>query len=308
MAKSDWRRDAIYIGVSVALWIALALLLRAYPQFEPAEAIAAFIVLGVVFPALALVTTRGVAPLSNIVRRPRTETTFLLAYLAVIAAVLVWGFAYAARIAAEPLHSAVLLAIKLSMIVCVPAAVLRWLGAYSIRELFPFSLRWADLRPALWMSLAALAMQGFLGRGLATMREAQLPVWVIAVAAPFAFIWLIVDVGVVEEFFFRTLLQERLSTVLNSTWGGLLIAAILFGLVHAPGLYLRTAATQEPVGAHPALLFAMGYSILLPSLGGLFLGVLWMRTKNLAVVAIAHASGDLLPNLVVWAKAFFHNT
>jgi len=39
------------------------------------------------------------------------------------------------------------------------------------------------------------------------------------------------------------------------------------------------------------------------SLAGLFLGVLWMRTK-IAVLVIVHAAGDLLPNMVPWVKAF----
>jgi membrane protease YdiL (CAAX protease family) len=168
----------------------------------------------------------------------------------------------------------------------------------------PISLRWRELRPALWMSLAALLMQSFLGRGLHDIREAHLPLWVLAVATPLSFIWLMIEVGVVEEFFFRVLLQERLAAVLRSPWGGLVVAAVLFGLVHAPGLYLRPAATQEALGSHPSLFMAVGYSIVLPSLAGLFLGVLWMRTKNFAVLVIVHAAGDLLPNLVPWVKAF----
>ena len=46
----------------------------------------------------------------------------------------------------------------------------------------------------------------------------------------------------------RVLLQERLAAVLRSPWGGLVVAAVLFGLVHAPGFYLRPAATQEALG------------------------------------------------------------
>jgi len=49
---------------------------------------------------------------------------------------------------------------------------------------------------------------------------------------------------------------------------------------------------------------AVGYSIVVTSLAGLFLGVLWMRTKNFAVPVIVHAAGDLLPNMVPWVKAF----
>ncbi|HYA64529.1 MAG TPA: CPBP family intramembrane glutamic endopeptidase, partial [Candidatus Sulfotelmatobacter sp.] len=135
-------------------------------------------------------------------------------------------------------------------------------------------------------------------------RSAHFPVWVIALAAPLSFAWLLIEVGVVEEFFFRVLLQERLAAVLRSPWGGLVLAALLFGLVHAPGLYLRTSATQESLGSHPSLLMAVGYSIVMTSLAGLFVGVLWMRTRNFAVVVIVHAAGDFLPNLVPWVKAF----
>ena len=217
---------------------------------------------------------------------------------------LVSGFGYVARIRTEPLHSAVLLAVKLVTVVGTPAAIMLALGHYRMAELMPISLRWRDLRPALGMSLAALLMQSFLGRGLHDIREAHLPVSVLAVATPISFAWLVIEVGVVEEFFFRVLLQERLAVVLRSPWGGLVVAALLFGLVHAPGFYLRSAATQEALGSHPPLFLAVGYSIVLTSLAGLFLGVLWMRTKNFAVLIIVHAAGDLLPNLVPWVKAF----
>jgi membrane protease YdiL (CAAX protease family) len=225
-------------------------------------------------------------------------------YLVVIAWVLVSGFGRVARIRTEPLHSVVLLGVKLVTVIGFPAAIMLAFGHYRIAELMPISLRWRELRPALWMSLAALLMQSFLGRGLHDIREAHLPLWVLAVATPLSFIWLMIEVGVVEEFFFRVLLQERLAAVLRSPWGGLVVAAVLFGLVHAPGLYLRPAATQEALGSHPSLFMAVGYSIVLPSLAGLFLGVLWMRTKNFAVLVIVHAAGDLLPNLVPWVKAF----
>jgi len=168
----------------------------------------------------------------------------------------------------------------------------------------PVSLQWPAIKPALWMALAALVMQSILGRGLRDIRDAHLPAAILAVATPLCFVWLVVEVGVVEEFFFRVLLQERLAERLRSSWGGIVVAALLFGLVHAPGLYFRPSATQEAIGSHPSLLLAIGYSIVLTSLAGIFLGVLWSRTKNLAVVVIAHAATDLLPNLVPWIKAF----
>jgi membrane protease YdiL (CAAX protease family) len=198
----------------------------------------------------------------------------------------------------------VLLSVKVLTFVVLPAAIISALGRYQIAELIPASLGWRRLRLALWMSLATVLMQSLLGRGLRDIRGAHLPLWVLVVAAPLSFVWLAVEVGIVEEFFFRVLLQERLAVALRSPWGGLVVATVLFGLVHAPGFFLRPSATQEGLGSHPSLLMAVGYSIVLTSLGGLFLGVLWMRTKNFAVLVIVHAAGDLLPNLVPWVKAF----
>ena len=295
---------AIYVGAYFALWAAVLMLLRTLERFDASEALVALLILGVIFPALAMLATRRVSPLPYVVRRPGIETAVLVMYLAVIAGVLVAGFGRVAHIGAEPVHSVVLLGVKLVTFVGVPAAILMALGSYRIAELMPVSLTWRALRPALWMSLAALLMQSFLGRGLHDILEAHLPVWAVAVGTPLSLAWLILEVGVVEEFFFRVLLQERLAVVLRSPWGGLVVAALLFGLVHAPGFYLRPAATQEALGSHPSLLMAVGYSILLTSLAGLSLGVLWMRTKNFAVLVIVHAAGDLLPNLVPWVKAF----
>ena len=297
-------RARAYLGAYFALWTAMLVLLRTFEGFEIGEALAALVILGVIFPALALLTTRRVTALPYVVHRPRIEAAFLLAYLAVVAWLLVLGFSRIAHISTEPWRSVAVLGVKLMVFVVVPAAILMAVGNYKIAELIPISLDWRALRPALWMSAAVLLMQSFLGRGLHDIREAQLPVWILAVAAPLSFAWLIVEVGVVEEFFFRVLLQERLAAMLRSPWGGLVVAALLFGLVHAPGFYLRTAATQEALGAHPSLLMAVGYSIVLTSLSGLFLGILWMRTKNFAVLVIVHAAGDLLPNLVPWIKAF----
>jgi uncharacterized protein len=213
------------------------------------------VILGVILPALALVTTRRVAALPYTVHQLRIEAVALMMYLVFTAWMLVSGFSRLARVTAEPMHSFIVLSVKLLAFVAIPAAIMRALGHYSIAELVPISLRWRDLRPALWMSLAVLLMQSILGRGLHDIREAHLPVWVLAVAASLSFTWLMIEVGVVEEFFFRVLLQERLAAVLRSTWGGLVLAAVLFGLVHAPGFYLRTAATQEALGSHPFAIY-----------------------------------------------------
>ncbi len=304
METSDLTRSWAYVAAYFGLWVAVLLLLKGFYGFAVGEAIAALIILGLALPALSLFATRSVRALPYVVVRPFSESAFLLSYLAVIAVILVWGFGGLSHITSEPAHTIVVLALKVAMFVVIPAVALLVFGGYKLRELAPVSLTWSALKPALWMSFAVLLMQMVLGRGLQDIHRAHLPAWVIVAAAPLAFVWLVIEVGVVEEFFFRTLLQERLAAVLHSPAAGLLLAALLFGLVHAPGLYLRPAATQEAIGLHPRLMLAVGYSIVLTSLAGLFIGVLWMRTKNFAVVVLVHAAGDLLPYLVPWVKAF----
>ena len=41
---------------------------------------------------------------------------------------------------------------------------------------------------------------------------------------------------------------------------------------------------------------AIGYSIVITSVAGFFLGVLWARTRNFLVLVLVHAAADLLPN------------
>ena len=43
---------------------------------------------------------------------------------------------------------------------------------------------------------------------------------------------------------------------------------------------------------------AIGYSIVVTSVAGFMFGVLWARTRNFAVVVVAHGIADLLPNIL----------
>jgi membrane protease YdiL (CAAX protease family) len=297
-------RNWPYIAGYLLVWAGLFAVLIRSNRFAPEEAVAGFLILGLAFPGLALILTRRAAPIDHHIRNAERECILLFGYLFFIAFVLVNGFGPASRIATEPQHTLAIFATKLLVFVFLPAVLLTLLQRYSWNELFTFSFRWRAMVPAIWMSLAGLAMQSFLGRGLRDIQGSGLPARALLLATPLSLLFLLFEVGLVEEFFFRTLLQERLAALLRSPWGGLICAALLFGLVHAPGFYLRPAATQEALGPHPSLFFAISYSVVITSLSGLFLGILWMRTKNLAVVAIVHAASDFLPNLVPFCKSF----
>jgi len=300
-------RAAAPVAAYLGLWVGLLFLLITFCGFQAGEAVAGLLIFGVAFSVLAWWATRRIRPLDDTVRAPLKESVFLIAYVAFAAIVVAYGFGIIGRIASEPAHRLVLVAVKLALFVAFPAVILGRMGGYSLSELAPASLRGKSLRPALWVGLAALALQAFLGRGLHDVINAHIAPAVLAIAVPLCFVFVAVEAGVVEEFFFRALLQERLTAWLRSPWGGLVLSAVLFGLMHAPGLYLRPGATMENVGAHPSALLAVGYSIVITSVAGLCLGVLWMRTRNFIVVVLAHAAVDLLPGIVPFVREFHLN-
>jgi len=120
----------------------------------------------------------------------------------------------------------------------------------------------------------------------------------IGIGVPLTLAWVTLEAGVVEEFFFRVLLQTRISAAIRSELGAIVLTSLAFGLIHAPGLYLRTSLMQEGLPPHPSLLMAIGYSIVITSSAGFLFGVLWARTRNFAVIVVAHGIADLLPNIL----------
>jgi membrane protease YdiL (CAAX protease family) len=198
--------------------------------------------------------------------------------------------------------------LKLLVIVVAPFALWRAAWRYHVRD-------FVDLRAAIsgqWrtlivLSLALLALQALIGRAgtdLATLHPSASE---LLIAIGLTSVWLFIEVGVVEEFFFRGLVQARASALLGSEMTGLVIMALVFGLAHAPGLYLRPAMTGEALGAHPNILMAVGYSIVITSVTGFFLGIIWIRTRNLLLLALIHTAGDLLPNLAETIRLLRHS-
>lgn len=303
-------RNRYLVGYLLVYGFFLVLLSQreGFPLAEPA---ALMLLVGVGFSALEWRITRGLAPLRFDVRQPAGEAGLLLGYLLAIVAFLTWGMQAIRRaVITPPWDSLALVAAKLIVFVLLPAALLVAIGRYRIADIFTISASAPHLRAAFWMALAMIIFQAVLGRGISDLYRSGLSTaWVVA-GASLLFLWLVVEVGLVEEFFFRTLLQSRLAALLRSEVAAVVLMSILFGLAHAPGFYLRTASTMEALGPHPSLLMAIGYSIVVTSVTGFFLGILWARTRNLAVVVLVHAAADLLPGLApaltMWRNFFPH--
>ncbi len=295
----------VLLAAYVVLYAATLFAMVRFGGFDPGDALGVFGVLGVGFSLIAWLFTFGVKPLPYQVHKPGRELQAILLYMIPLAIFLVYGFDAIHRwVPREPADSLVMLVVKLAVFVAIPAWIMFSRFGYRWRELTPLALPTSHILAFIGMAGLLLAFQAVAGRGAKDIAAAHVPGNTLLFATPLVFLWLVLEVGVVEEFFFRVLLQSRLSAAMRSELGGIVVMALLFGLIHAPGLYLRTSVTQEGLSGHPSLWMAVGYSVVITSVAGFFLGVLWARTLNFLVLVMVHAAADLLPNTLPTLQAF----
>lgn len=286
--------------------LSLAILWR-HPNFGREDAIGGLLIFGIIFPLLAWVTTLRARPLALPKRRSPGEMGLLFACLAVVTLYLIWGAALsealvpASWLASPRAKSFVALARKLIVFVAIPFLLYRIIFGYRWRD---FGVQVAGLKAlagnhllvVLVLSAVILLFQYFAGTGAAPIRRGEFNVTQLAIGLPLCFAWLFLEVGLVEEFFFRAVVQERLAVWFRSEVSGVALMALLFGLAHAPGFILRGAGLHEAIGTAPSPLDSIAYAIVILSLSGIFFGIVWARTKNLFAVMFIHAATDLLPN------------
>jgi membrane protease YdiL (CAAX protease family) len=303
--RSGARTGVALLGVYVALYAVTLWSMVSLGGFDAGDAFGVFAVLGVGFSFIACLVTLGIEPLPYRVSEPVAETFTLLLYLAPLAVFIAYGFDAIHRwVPGEPADSFAILIAKLAAFVVIPGWLIMSRYGYKLREMAPMSAKASHMIAFLGMAAVLIAFQTVAGRGWRDITAAHVPGDTLLFGMPLVFVWLVIEVGVVEEFFFRVLLQSRLSAAMKSELGSIVVASLLFGLVHAPGLYLRTGTTQEGLAAHPSLWMAIGYSIVITSVAGFVFGVLWSRTRNFLVLILVHAAADLLPNTLPTLRAF----
>lgn len=276
--------------------------------FPLEEAIGILVVMGFGFSLLAHFTSRRALPLGEAKPLQPREPLILAGLVVYIALIIIPGnksiawLLPASLLESETAVEVITLVRKMITLVIVPFLAYRILYKFSPRD---FGLS-PDLRKALTgkhltiflvMALALAVFNYFAGRGASPLREGLASSTQLLIGIPLLFLWDYLEVGLGEEFFFRGLLQNRLSVLLRSPWGAVFVTALLFGLVHAPGMYLRGAGVIEGIGGDPSLLTCIGYCIAVQSIPGIFFGILWMRTRNLWILMGIHAITDLVPHL-----------
>lgn len=286
--------DPFVLAYAVIYLLALLLAYRDRKRFPLGDSVMVILVVGFGFTALV----HWVLP------PPETEPAlppastggviFALAYLALLAGLLTrqrpMPAAWRGDFRKEKIAT---LVFKLVFFVALPLLALR---VFWSAEWASLGFTWGDIpRQLRATGILVLVIGGFnllAGSGAAPLRARKFSARQVALGGVITMLWNIFEVGLVEEFFFRAFLQEQLVGVLGSPWSGIVVASLLFGLAHAPGLYLRGADKGGPLGEHPTLLNSVLYSILVLSVAGWFTGLLYWRTQSLLAPILVHAALD----------------
>jgi membrane protease YdiL (CAAX protease family) len=301
--------------LGLGLYLLALIILSQRPEFSAVDALMELLIFGFGFSLLAWLTTRHAKPLVVAAYPTGGEMIALVAYVLAVSIYLVFGPQWVDSwlphqwVTSDRARFFVSLSRKLIVFVLLPFFLFGPLCGYRLSD---FGWQKAGVRE-LWrshlpvvviVSAAILAFQFFLGGGAAPIRAGKLTTHQLVVGLPLCFVWLAIEAGLVEEFFFRALIQSRLSAWFRSEITGVALMALIFGLAHAPGFIFRHAGTVEGLGANPSAVDAIAYSIVILSVSGVFPGIIWARTKNIFVVIVIHAATDLLPNLPGFVKTW----
>lgn len=276
--------------------------------FPVSEALIQLILFAAIFPLLAWVATRKAVPLQTPTQSNSREIIVLAAYILSLSIYLIHGpqlidrFLPAAWSESLQIYFFVNAVKKLIVFVAIPFLIFRAISGYRWRDygVSVVALRELARSHALvvvLVSSAFLLFQYFLGSAAAPVRRGELSAQPLAIGLLLCFVWLAIEAGLVEEFFFRGLVQSRLSAWFKSEITAVALMSLIFGLAHAPGFIFRRSGEVEGLGSSPSVLNALAYAVVVLAPSGILFGVVWARTRNLFAVIIIHAAGDLLPNV-----------
>ncbi|MBC7769491.1 MAG: CPBP family intramembrane metalloprotease [Phycisphaerales bacterium] len=254
-------------------------------------------IFGLVLSGVSWLLTRGAEAPAIEVKRPALESGALLLYLAIYA-VLFLGFGLSAARNALPegqSQDLLVLGLKLIVHVLAPALLLLVLGA-RLGPLFQLGLSGRKFwRTLIVLGVIFLALLSVISPSLKNIAATETAFTTLAWVAPVSFIWIAVEAGLNEEFLFRAVLQTRLQALFKSAWAGVFVSALVFGVAHAPGLFLRGGADTDGSSADLFQVIAYTFAVLAPM--GLLFGLIYARTKSLLLVVLLHGLVDVLPNM-----------
>lgn len=258
------------------------------------------LVLGLLLPLLAWPLIRKISP-PEAPRLAGRESAIALLYIALFSAVVLGsGFSWVRdEVGSKPVQEIVLLAAKLLFMVAIPLLLMR------TAERRALAARPVRRRPI----LIATAVLGASAAGISALATSAVPqiealglgLAALGLAVAGTAIWVTLGAALTEEILFRAYLQPRLATLMRSEAFAVAAGAIIFALVHVPGLYLRTDQADLMQNGSPSLISCIAYAIAVLAPPGILFGVLWSKTRSLFLVVTIHALIDLPPNIAEFA-------
>jgi membrane protease YdiL (CAAX protease family) len=300
--KNKWLIGGIIIYIA-----SLAFLFQS-KIYSIEEAIFALIIIGFFFSTVGWFTTKSAKVLEFSVDPTNLEILISASYVVFVFLYLIFGVslidAFLPKVWVENPQIFFLVKIikKLLVFVIIPYVLISRFFGYSAKD---FGFRKEALKEffkshlptVLIISSLMVLLQFFIGNAASPIRQGEFTTSQILFALPLCFIALFVEVGLVEEFFYRVFLQSRFAAFFKSEVAGIVIVAMIFAVSHAPGLIFRQAGISDGLGATPNAWEAIAYTISTISLISIMFGIIWIRKRNLLALIFIHAMTDLLPNL-----------
>lgn len=308
------RKTTTYITSYLIIYsIAAAILVKLFND-PIKEILTVFFSLGIIFSLSAWYFTKDI--FNRKLEKPalQKESALIIVLIAWVVLYISFGSSFIDGLIPKNLlenrrvYAFIILVRKLLVFVIIPFLVYR-LAGLSLKD---FGLRIKpkeiftrkNMELFITLSILITAFQYYLSNGGKNFRQGNFSILQMVAGFPLLLIWLFIEVGLVEEFFFRGLLQSRLAVLLKSPAGGIVISGLIFGLAHAPGLYLR-GAESEGIEEQLPFHFFVAYTIVYMSIAGIFLGIVYNKTKNLWLVMALHAMVDLMPNFPDFIHTWF---
>lgn len=285
--------EPIVIAYVIIYLLAFMLAIWNRKSFPLNDSIMVILIIGVGFTGLVYISTLWVKATPITDQVPAGQFAFTLVYLLFVAILLVfrvipqhWKETFFKEKIATLLY-------KLFVFVLLPIIALRlfWNSSWPNLGFSPGDVR-GQLLTVLVLTIFLGGFNLFVGSAAAPIRAGQFSGRQLTFGFLITFVWNIFEVGLVEEFFFRGFVQTRLINFLGSPLSGICLASLLFGLAHAPGIYLRGGDKLGPLGEHPSLLNSILYAVVVLSPTGWFTGLLFWRTQSLLAPILIHAAVD----------------
>ena len=195
-------------------------------------------------------------------------------------------------------------ALKLTAFVALPALLLRSRGFRWNQAGRPTATPGRLVLCFVVLGIAAVGVQALLGSEFRRLLSGTYPDRHLVAGLVLCFAWMSLEAGLVEEFFFRWYLQSRLAAWSGSQVSGVFLSSLVFGLAHAPGIWLRGGGTVEGLGTDPSFAMTVAYVVATQAVAGIMFGTLWARTRSFLLVVALHGLMDAPANAASFMDAW----